>query len=144
MTESNTSGLNLYLDATCVIGSDTVHTVSIEVQDDTGTGFKPLDLSDYFVRFRVLGSPEADAEILLEKMITQNTSYENYGQIYDAGGGQFSFAISADESRMLGKGSFPINLALMFASEDNEPEFAYDLTLGNQKYEFSRINIVQV
>lgn len=136
------SGVNIYLDAVFIIGQDTTYTASIQVKDQTGSTFTPLDLNEYQIRFRVLGSPEADAKVLIEKIINQNTTYEAFGQIYDASGGEFSFGLTADETRQLGKGDFPMDISLMTTTDP--AEFVQSITCGNQKYEFSKIRIVQV
>ena len=65
-----------YIDAVCVKGERKVFSCSIEVTD-TGTVFNPLDLTDYNVRFRVLGSPTADAKVLVEHIITQVSDLES-------------------------------------------------------------------
>lgn len=136
------SGVTIYLDAVFIYGQTKAYTVSIKVKNDNETSFVPLDLSNYFVRFRVLGSPEFDAEVLVEHLITQNTDYETYGQIYEPSSGEFSFALTDEETKKLGKGNFPCDISLMTA--DDEALFVQSLTEGSQGKEFSKIRIVQV
>lgn len=130
-----------FIDAVVVKGTTKPFTASIQVRNDQNNGFEPFDLSDYAVRFRVMGAPTADAKVLLERVITQNTDPEAYGVISNPEGGEFIFAITAEDTRKLGLGEHPIMLELLDAAS-LEPEFV--LTEGGLKGEFDTIRIVQV
>lgn len=129
-----------YIDAVCVKGERKVFSCSIEVTD-TGTVFNPLDLTDYNVRFRVLGSPTADAKVLVEHIITQVSDLESIGQITNAAAGEFAFTISAEETNQLGCGAFPISVELIGVDKVTN---VHTLTEGSYSGEFSKIRIVQV
>lgn len=130
-----------FIDAVLTKGTTKPFTVSIQTRNEQDTGFVPLDLSDYAVRFRVMGAPTADAKVLIEKIITQASLEELVGIISNATGGEFTFVITADDTRKLGLGRFPIMLELLDAAS-MEPEFV--LTEGGFNGEFNSIQVVQV
>jgi len=131
----------MYIDAVCVKGQGKTFTCSIQVKDETDTNFIPLDLNSYSVQFKVLGAPTLDAKTLIEHVITQNTEYDEYGQIYNAANGEFTFGLTADEINAIGLGDHPITLSLLNA-DDLTP--ATILTEGGLKGEFNKIKVVQV
>ena len=114
---------------------------TIEITEDNGVSFVPFDLNAYSIRFRVLGSPTADAKILIEKVITQNTDIEVIGQIDNPSNVSFTFTITKDDTNILGLGKFPIKLDLLDAASESE---IYSLTLGDERSEFNAIRVVQV
>lgn len=130
-----------FLDAVLIKGENKKFSVSIETTEDNGVTFKPLDLSNFSIRFRVLGAPTSDAKILVEHIITQNSDMETIGVIDDAANGQFIFALTAEETNKLGLGAFPISLALLDAAS---LDHVFTLTEGAWNGEFSKIRIVQV
>ena len=131
----------LYIDAVVVYGTNKTFTVSIETLNEDMVTFSPLDLNPYSVRFTVLGSATADGEVLLQKIITQNTEESTTGIIDVPDNGQFSFTITKEETINLGLGNHPIMLELLNA-ESLEPEIT--LTEGGLQGEFNKISIVQV
>lgn len=130
----------MYIDAVVVLGETKGFSCSIQVNTNA-SNFVPLDLNNYAVQFRVMGAPTADAEVLVEHIITQNTDIETQGQINNPANGEFTFVITAEDTVKLGIGNHPIQLRLLNA-EDLEPE--YTLTEGGEKGEFSKLQIVQV
>ncbi len=130
-----------FIDAVVIKGTTKPFSVSIQQRNKQNTGFESLDLSDYAVRFRVMGAPTADAKVLIEKIITQVSDEESSGIINNATGGEFIFVITADDTRKLGLGEHPIMLELLDAAS-LEPEFA--LTEGGLSGEFNSVRIVQV
>lgn len=130
----------MYIDATVIKGMTTSKSCHIEVKD-SGTKFAPLDLNGYAVRLRILGSATADAEVLVEHIITQNTDVNVDGVIDNPNGGDFILTINKEDTEILGVGNHPISLQLLNA-EDLIVE--YNLTEGGQKGEFSKIQVVQV
>lgn len=130
-----------YIDATCIKGQKNIFSSTIEITEDNGVSFVPFDLNAYSVRFRVLGAPTADAKILIEKVITQNTDIEVIGQIDNPSNGSFTFTITKDDTNILGLGKFPIKLDLLDAASGSE---IYSLTLGDERSEFNAIRVVQV
>lgn len=129
-----------YIDATCIKGQRNPFTVSIEINDNA-SDFSPLDLNNYAIHFQVLGSPTADAKVLIEKIITQNTDIEELGQIDDPNNGGFTFVISKADTNLLGLGKFPIKLDLLDATS---LALIYSLTIGDENNEFNAIRVVQV
>lgn len=129
-----------YIDATCIKGQRNPFTVSIEINDNA-SDFSPLDLNNYAIRLQVLGSPTADAKVLIEKIITQNTDIEELGQIDDPNNGGFTFVISKADTNLLGLGKFPIKLDLLDATS---LALIYSLTIGDENNEFNAIRVVQV
>lgn len=130
-----------YIDATCIKGQKNMFSSTIEITEDNGVSFVPFDLNAYSIRFRVLGSPTADAKILIEKVITQNTDIEVIGQIDNPSNGSFTFTITKDDTNILGLGKFPIKLDLLDAASESE---IYSLTLGDERSEFNAIRVIQV
>lgn len=130
-----------YVDATCIKGQKNIFSSTIEITEDNGVSFVPFDLNAYSVRFRVLGAPTADAKILIEKIITQNTDIEVIGQIDNPSNGSFTFTITKDDTDILGLGKFPVKLDLLDAASGSE---IYSLTLGDERSEFNAIRVVQV
>ena len=131
---------NYYIDAVIVRGTSKTHSVSINQKTEDGQAFEPFDLSDYYIRFRVLGSATADALVLLEKIITQASDEDVDGIITDASNGQFQFHITAEDTNTLGTGKFPISIEVMDADTD---ESLFVLTEGGYQGEFNKIQIVE-
>lgn len=146
----------MYIDAVVVKGEGKSFSVQINTVKDGATtnltvnDFVPFPLSGYddngdafaySVIFRVLGAPTADAEVLVEHLITENSDMEVDGQIDNPTNGQFTFTINKDDTDTLGLGKFPIQIILVDA-ESLIPQFT--LTEGGEKGEFSKIQIVQV
>lgn len=131
----------MYIDAVCIKGQDKTFTCSIQVKNETETTFVPFDLNSYSIQFRVLGAPTSDAKVLLEHIITQNTEYNSYGQIDNPNDGEFTFGFTKEELDILGLGNHPIEINLLNA---DDLSFAFTLTEGGQKGEFSKIRVVQV
>lgn len=131
-----------YIDAIVVKGEgNKPFTVSIEQRDVTETSFEGYDLSNYSVRFRVLGAPTADAKVLVEHIITQNSDIETVGQITDAANGQFTFVVSEDDQDVLGLGVHPISIDILDAASLTK---IFTLTEGGNRGEFNCIQIVEV
>lgn len=131
----------LYIDAVIVKGTKRTFTVSIETLNKDGVTFDPYDLNSNNIRFTVLGSATADGEVLLQKIITQNTDVNEEGVINYPDLGGFSFTITAEDTSKLGLGDFPIMLEIL----DAETQVVeYVLTEGAYKAEFNKIQIVQV
>lgn len=129
-----------YIDATCIKGQNNPFTASIEINDNA-EDFTPMDLNNYSIRMRILGSPTADAKVLIEKIITQNTNIEEFGQIDDPNNGAFTFVINKEDTNLLGLGKFPIKLDILDATSLAE---IYSLTIGDERNEFNCIRVVQV
>lgn len=129
-----------YIDATCIKGQNNPFTASIEINDNA-ENFTPMDLNNYSIRMRILGSPTADAKVLIEKIITQNTNIEKFGQIDDPNNGAFTFVINKEDTNLLGLGKFPIKLDILDATSLAE---IYSLTIGDERNEFNCIRVVQV
>ena len=132
---------NYYIDAVVIRGESKTHSVSINQKTEDGLNFEPFDLSNYYIRFRVLGSATLDALVLLEKNITQTSDEDEEGIITDASNGQFQFHITAEDTNTLGTGKFPISIEVMDADTE-EPVFT--LTEGGYQGEFNKIQIVEV
>lgn len=130
----------MYIDAVVVLGETKGFSCSIQVNSNARY-FSPLDLNGYAVQFRVMGAPTADAEVLVEHIITQKTDIETEGQIDNPENGEFTFVISAEDTVKLGIGNHPIQLRLLDA---DSLELEYTLTEGGEKGEFSSIQVVQV
>lgn len=142
----------MFIDAVCIYGENKNFSVSLNTvmaEDDTtssyivhnGVKFVPFDLSDYAIKFSVLGSATADAKVLLEHIITQDTDQETVGQITDPVNGQFIFAISKEETIQLGLGKHPIKLDIL---DIDTLEHIFTLTEGGDNAEFNKIFITQV
>lgn len=129
-----------YIDAICIKGQNNPFTASIEINDNA-EDFTPMDLNNYSIRMRILGSPTADAKVLIEKIITQNTNIEEFGQIDDPNNGAFTFVINKEDTNLLGLGKFPIKLDILDATSLAE---IYSLTIGDERNEFNCIRVVQV
>ena len=133
----------MFIDAVCIKGK-APHPFSCSVmvnENEDGRTFTPFDLSDYYVRFCVLGAPTADAKVLVEKIITTASDYDHIGAITDAANGQFTFTINEDDMDVLGLGKFPISLDIYEAQNNTR---VVSLTEGEVQGEFSKIQVVQV
>lgn len=131
----------LYIDAVVVKGSGKTFSVSINQRNSTDTGFEPLDLSNYNIRFSILGAPTSDSKVLVEHIITTNTNRLIDGIINDPTNGEFMFTITADDTNTVGLGKFPIKLELLDPNT-LEPDFV--LTEGGEEGEFNAIQVVEV
>lgn len=143
---------NLFIDATVVkgLGRTLSATMKQEPENPVDTStleeytaqFEPVNLTGTAVRFRVLGSATSDAEVLLEKIITEATLPEEDGQIYNPEGGEFSFTITAEDTDVLGVGIHPIEIVLL---DGTSLQVLFHLTEGGTRpSEFNRIQIIQV
>lgn len=131
-----------FIDAVVVKGTRRAFSVSInQLKENSLTEFEPLDLNPYSVVFKVMGSATADGEVLIEKVITQNTDVDDVGIIDVPDNGQFTFTVSEDDTNKLGLGKFPIMLQLV-DPDTLEPQIT--LTEGGYKGEFNKLQIVQV
>ena len=131
----------LFIDAVVVKGSTKSFTVSINQRNETDTGFEPLDLSNYLVRFSILGAPTADSTVLIEHLITTNSDINTDGIINNPTNGEFTLTVTADDTNAIGLGKFPIKIELL-DPESEEVEIL--LTEGGYGGEFNAIQIVQV
>lgn len=146
----------MYIDCTAVKGENTPFTCGINIVNTTkltkltNSDFSPFPLSGvdengvpyaYSIIFRVLGAPTADAKVLVEHIITESTDIETEGQIHDSQNGEFTFVITKEDTDTLGLGKFPIQLIL---ADRDTLERVYTLTLGGERDEFSKVQIVQV
>lgn len=130
----------MYIDAVVIYGQPRSFGVSIEINENADI-FKPFDLSPYSIIFKVLGSSTADAEVLVEHLITQNSNRNTDGWINNPTNGEFVFTITAEDARRLGLGQHPIQIDIIDAASGI---LMHSLTEGAQNGEFSKINIVQV
>ena len=91
--------------------------------------------------FQILGAPTADAKVLVEHLITQNTDLFSEGQINNPEVGEFTFVITKEDADIIGLGNHPIRLVLV-----NEDDLTPELTLteGGLNGEFSKVQVVQV
>lgn len=131
----------MFIDAQVVYGTSTIFSGGINQLDSAGQNFEPMDLSPYSIRFRVLGSATADAQVLVEHIINDYSNVETDGAFVDAINGQFEFTITADDTKTLGLGAHPISIELLDYGTDN---VIYNLTQGGKNGEFNRIYVVQV
>lgn len=131
----------MYINATIIYGKSKGYSCSIETTKNDGVSFTPLDLNPYSVKFKVLGSPTADAKVLVEHLITQNTDIETEGQITNPEEGEFVFTVSKEDTYKLGLGHFPIALELV---DVNTGELIDTITQGKEGEEFNKINITEV
>lgn len=131
----------LYIDAVIVKGSTRTFSVSINQLNEQGTDFEPFDLSDYAIRFSVLGSPVADGKVLIEHIITTNTLDEEGGSIENPTNGEFNFTITAEDTNTLGLGKFPVKIEIL---DGSSLVVEHILTEGNENGEFNAIRIVEV
>ncbi len=131
----------MFIDAVILYGQSKNFSVSVNILDDETEEFIPFDLSDYAVSFKILGSPTANAEVLVEHIITETTDLDEDGQITDAQNGQFTFNITAEDTATIGIGQHPIKIDIV-DSESLDLEFT--LTEGGKDGEFNKVYIVQV
>lgn len=141
----STQSKHLFIDAVVVYGigrtfTGTLNQATEETKDSATPEFEPMDLSDLVVRFRVLGSAHGDGAILLEKVITSDTDVAEIGVIEEPTSGEFSFTITAEDTRLLGLGNKPITLELLDA--DSLELVALLTEGGSNQGEFSRLQIV--
>lgn len=137
MTTTN----GLYIDAVIVKGTTKTFSVSVTQRTENEQDFEPFDLSNYAVKFSVMGSPVADGEVLLEKLITTNSEEEFIGIIDNPTNGSFLFTINAEDTNILGLGKFPIKIELLDATALT---VEHVLTEGGYGGEFNAIQIVEV
>ncbi len=132
----------LFIDAIIVKGVKRVFSVNIKVPSENNPSTEQnMDLSDYNVLFRVLGSAEGNGIVLIEKIITSDTNPETIGCIDEPESGNFTFVITAEESNLLGLGAFPIMIALI---DPDTQEILGPLTEGGTyQGEFNKIRIVR-
>lgn len=131
----------MFIDAKVIKGLTKVFNCTIEILDETGQKFNPFNLTPYSVRFRVLGSATADAEILTEHIINSNTDLETDGQFIDATNGNFAFVVTAEDTEILGLGEHPIQIDLL---DYETGEYVDTITQGGMRGEFSKIMVIQV
>ncbi|MCM1324143.1 MAG: hypothetical protein NC218_08270 [Acetobacter sp.] len=118
-----------------------VFNCTINLLKETGQGFEPMDLGPYAIRFRVLGSTTADAEVLVEHIITSSSDLELDGQILDSANGNFAFTITAEDTEVLGLGEYPIQIDLL---DYDTLTYVDTITQGGKNGEFNKIFIIQV
>ena len=131
----------MFIDAKVVKGTGRTFSCSIQQKDETNTSFVPMDLSDYAIRFRVMGSSTADGAVLVEHIITLFSDPEVDGEIYNPTHGEFSFTITAEDTNKLGIGKRPIMIDILDA---DTLTYVDTLTQGGKNGEFNVINIIQV
>lgn len=131
----------MYINATITYGVSKGYTCSIQETENNGVSFTPLDLTPYSIKFKVLGSPTADAKVLIEHLITQNTDLDTEGQITNAENGEFTFMVTKEDTFKLGFGHFPIALELLDAET---LDYVDTITQGKEGEEFNHIYIVEV
>lgn len=131
----------LFIDAVVIKGSTKTFSVSINQRKEDDTGFEPLDLSNYAVKFSILGAPTADSKVLVEHIITTNTDQNIDGIISNPTEGEFYFTVTADDTNTLGVGKFPIKLQLLDGTSFDDLDI---LTEGNTKGEFNAIQVLEV
>lgn len=142
----------MFIDAAIVYGQSKTFSTSLYVvmdEDDTtsdyivkdGTKFVPLDLTEYSIKFKIMGAATANASVLVEHLITQVSDLEVDGQITNATNGEFSFTVSAEDTIKVGLGKHPIMLELV---DVNTLDHQFTLTEGGQNGEFNKIFVVQV
>lgn len=142
----------MFIDASCVYGTTKTFSVSINSkmdEDDTsstyiehnGEKFVPFDLSNYSIKFKIMGSATANASVLVEHLITQTTDIEEIGQITNAANGEFNFTISAEDTIKVGLGKHPIMIELV---DIDTLATEIVLTEGGENGEFNKIFVVQV
>lgn len=131
----------LYIDAVVVKGSTKSFSVSISQRDETNTTFEPFDLSNYAIKFSIMGAPTSDSAVLIEHIITANTDVNADGIINDPTNGEFYFTVTAHDTNTIGLGKFPIKLELL---DGESLEVSDIITEGGLEGEFNAIQIVQV
>lgn len=130
-----------FIDAVILKGQGRQFTSSIQIRDDQNLDFVAFDLSPYVIRFRVMGSPAADSDVVVEHIISQISDIEDTGQITNAEAGEFTFSITAEETNLLGLGKKPIMIDILDGETNS---LVYTLTEGGARGEFNKIFIVQV
>lgn len=130
----------MFIDAVVIKGQGRSFSCSIEYNENADI-FKPFDLTDYNIRFRVMGAPTADAQVIVEHLITQVSDIDMDGQITNAENGEFCFTITKEDTQKLGLGNKPIMVDILDIETN---DVVYTLTEGNVRNEFSRIQVVQV
>lgn len=131
----------MFIDAKVISGTGRTFACTIQEKDTTDTIFNPMDLSEYAIRFRILGSSTADGVVLVEHIITQNSDMETDGQIYNPTQGEFGFTVTKEDTQLLGIGKRPITLELLDA---DDLSYIDTITQGGKNGEFNVINIIQV
>ena len=139
--QENIGDIEMFIDAKVIKGVGRSFSCTLQVKDNTGQTFIPLDLSPFAIRFRVLGSTTADGYVLIEHIITQFTDPDVDGQIYDPENGEFAFCINKDDTEILGIGSRPITIELL---DTDTLEYIDTITQGGKNGEFNRIMVIQV
>ena len=129
----------MFIDATVIKGQKTVKSCTIKKK--SLTEFIPFDLTNYNLRFQILGAPTADAKVLVEHIITQVSDPDVDGQITDAVNGKFEFVITAEDTEIIGLGKKPIKIDFLDVDTN---EFIDSLTMGGLNGEFNKIQVVQV
>lgn len=129
----------MFIDATVIKGQKTVKSCTIKKK--SLTEFIPFDLTNYNLRFQVLGAPTADAKVLVEHIITQVSDPDVDGQITDAVNGKFEFVITAEDTETIGLGKKPVKIDFLDVDTN---EFIDSLTMGGLNGEFNKIQVVQV
>lgn len=131
----------MFIDAKVIKGIGRSFACTINQKNNTQTDFVPMDLSDYAIRFRVMGSSTADGAVLVEHIITQFSDVDADGQITNPTQGEFSFTITKDDTLTLGIGKRPIMIDLLDA---DDLSYIDTITQGGKNGEFNVINIIQV
>lgn len=131
----------MFIDAMVVKGQTKQFLCTIQCLDETGQNFVPMDLSPYNIRVSILGSPTADAQVLVQHLLNESTDIETEGQITDSDNGEFTFVITDEDTQVLGLGNFPIMLELL---DYDTNELVYTITQGGLNGEFNKIQIIQV
>lgn len=130
-----------FIDAVVLKGQTRQFTSTIQIRDEQNLNFVPFNLLPYVIRFRVMGSAVADADVIVEHIITQVSDLETVGQITNAEAGEFTFTITAEDTNILGLGKKPIMIDILNADTQ---ELVYTLTEGGARGEYNKIYIVQV
>lgn len=131
----------MYIDAVVIKGSTRSFSVSINQRTEMNDGFEPLDLSDYAIRFCIMGAPTADSQVLVEHIITTNTDIDEDGIINNPTNGEFYFTVTKEDTEKVGLGKFPIKLEILDGTSLTLIDI---LTEGYLEGEFNAIQIVQV
>lgn len=130
-----------FIDATIIKGKKRIFTASIQQLDETETVFEPMNLDEFAIHFKVLGSATADAKVLVEHIITQVSDIEVDGLITNPANGEFSFTITEEDTHTLGLGNHPIMIDF---HDINTDKYIFTLTEGGLNGEFNKINVVEV
>ena len=133
--------MSQFIDAVILKGQTRQFTATIQIRDKQNLNFVPFDLSPYIIRFRALGSPVTDADVIVEHIITQNTHLETVGKITNPEAGEFTFTITAEDTNILGLGKKPIMIDILNADTQT---LVYTLTEGGERGEFNKLHVVQV